>query len=145
MRLLVPALLVACLAAGGCSGDREQDYCEAVEEHQAELSEVASSDDPGAVLEALDAYDDLADRAPRGIADDWSTVLRPLHRLDRALAEHDVDPSTYAAQDPPPGLSGDARAEIEAAARAVGSARTVEAMAEVEQHTLDVCGTPLSG
>ena len=37
-----------------------------------------------------------------------------------------------------------AREEIEAAAREVGSQRTVEAMAAVEQHALDVCGTPLS-
>jgi len=142
---VVPALLLAGLAAGGCSGDRQQDYCAAVEEHQAELAEVAASDDPMAVLAALDAYDDLAGRAPRGIADDWSAVLRPLHRLDRALAEHDVDPSTYSSHDPPAGLSSDARAEIESAARAVGSERTVEAMVEIEQHARDVCGTSLSG
>ena len=41
-------------------------------------------------------------------------------------------------------LDDAAREEIEAAAREVGSQRTVEAMAAVEQHALDVCGTPLS-
>lgn len=144
MRHLVPAALLAGLVLGGCSGDPHERYCETVEEHQAELTEVAAADDPGAVFDALDAYDDLAERAPRDIADDWSVVVDPLRALERALAEHDVDPSDYDAESPPPGLDQGARAEIEAAARDVGSEQTVRAMAAVEQHALDVCGTPLS-
>jgi hypothetical protein len=144
VRLLVPAALLASLAVGGCGGDPQAGYCEAVEEHQAELAEVAASDDPAAVLDALEAYDELAEEAPRDIADDWRAVVEPLHALDEVLAEHHVDPSTYSAEEPPEDLTDDARAEIEAAARAVGSQQTVEAMTEVEQHALDVCGTPLS-
>jgi hypothetical protein len=140
----VPVALVAGLALGGCSGDPQERYCETVEEHQAELSEVAATDDPGAVFEALDAYDDLAERAPRDIADDWAAVVEPLRALEQALAEHDVDPSDYDAESPPAGLAEEARTEIEAAAREVGSEQTVRAMAAVEQHALDVCGTPLS-
>lgn len=144
MSRLVPVALVACVALGGCAGDPQERYCETVEEHQAELSEVAATDDPGAVFGALDAYDDLAERAPRDIADDWSAVVDPLRALERVLAEHDVDPSDYDAEAPPAGLGEDARAEIESAAREVGSEQTVRAMAAVEQHALDVCGTPLS-
>lgn len=144
MRRLAPAVLLAGLALGGCSGDPQERYCEAVEEHQAELTEVAASDDPGAVFDALGAYDDLAERAPRDIADDWAAVVDPLHALEQALAEQDVDPSDYDAETPPSGLDEDARAGIEAAAREVGSEQTVRAMAAVEQHALDVCGTPLS-
>lgn len=144
MRRLVPAALLAVLVLGGCSGDPKERYCESVEEHQAELTEVAASDDPGAVFDALDAYDDLAEHAPRDVADDWSAVVDPLHALEEALAEHDVDPSDYDAESPPSGLGKGARADIEAAARRVGSEQTVRAMAAVEQHALDVCGTPLS-
>lgn len=142
MRLLALLLLVP--LAAGCSGDPQEDYCEAVEAHQAALSDVAASDDPGALFEALDAYDDLADRAPDDIADDWAAVVDPLHELERVLADHDVDASSYDAQAPPADLDEDARRDIEAAARDVGSERTVSAMAAVEQHALDVCGTPLS-
>jgi hypothetical protein len=144
VRRLVPAALLAGLALGGCSGDPQEQYCESVEEHQAELTEVAASDDPGAVFDALDVYDDLAEEAPRDIADDWSAVIDPLRALEEALAEHDLDPSDYDAESPPSGLDEGARAEIEAAAREVGSEQTVRAMAAVEQHALDVCGTPLS-
>jgi hypothetical protein len=144
VRRLVPAALLAGLALGGCSADPQERYCEAVEEHQAELTDVAASDDPAAVFDALDAYDALAEDAPRDIADDWAAVVDPLRALEQALAEHDVDPSDYDAESPPSGLDEGALAEIEAAARAVGSEQTVRAMAAVEQHALDVCGTPLS-
>lgn len=144
MRGLVPAALLAGLALGGCSGDPQERYCERVEEHQAELTEVAASEDPRAVFDALDAYDDLAEQAPRDIADDWSAVVEPLRALEEALAAHDLDPSDYDAESPPSGLDEEARSEIEAAARQVGSEQTVRAMAAVEQHALDVCGTPLS-
>ena len=144
MKLLAPAALLACLAVTGCSSDPQADYCEAVEDHQAGLSDVAASDDAGAVFDALDDYEDLAEQAPRDIADDWSAVVGPLRTLEEALDAHDVDPSTYRADEPPAGLDADAREEIEAAARAVGADHTVDAMAAVEQHALDVCGTPLS-
>jgi hypothetical protein len=137
------ALLAAVGLLAGCSSQQDR-YCSVVEDHQAELTEVAASDDPGAVFEALDAYDDLADAAPRDVADDWQAVVGPLHDLETALDSHDLDPSTYAADDPPAGLDDAAREDVEAAARAVGSAATVEAMASVEQHALDVCGTPLA-
>jgi hypothetical protein len=147
VKLLAPAALLlglVCLAVSGCSNDPQADYCEAVEDHQADLSDVAASDDAGAVFDALDDYEDLAEQAPRDIADDWSAVVGPLRTLEEALDAHDVDPSTYRADEPPTGLAADAREEIEAAARAVGAQRTVDAMAAVEQHALDVCGTPLS-
>ena len=147
MKLLAPAALLlglACGAVTGCSSDPQADYCKAVEEHQADLSDVAASDDPGAVFDALDDYEELAEQAPRDIADDWAAVVGPLRTLEAALDAHDVDPSTYRADKPPAGLDADAREEIEAAARAVGSQRTVDAMTAVEQHALDVCGTPLS-
>lgn len=147
MKLLAPAVLLVCaagLSASGCSGDPQADYCEAVEEHQVALSEVAASEDAGAVFDALDDYEQLAELAPRDIADDWAAVVEPLRALEEVLDAHDVDASTYSHDEPPAGLDAEARKEIEAAARAVGSPRTVEAMTEVEQHALDVCGTPLS-
>ncbi|NPC44431.1 hypothetical protein [Nocardioides sp. zg-1230] len=147
MKPLAPALLlvcVACLAVTGCSSDPQADYCEAVDEHQVALSEVAASEDAGAVFEALDDYEELAEVAPRDIADDWAAVVEPLRTLEEVLEAHDVDASTYTHDEPPAGLDAAARKEIEAAARAVGAQRTVEAMTEVEQHALDVCGTPLS-
>ena len=137
-----PVLLVPLLA--GCAEDPQADYCKVVEEHQAALSDIAAADDAGAIFDALDIYDDLRTAAPRDIADDWAAVVEPLRGLEQVLTDHGVDPSSYSAESPPADLDEEGRAEIEAAARAVGSERTVAAMAAVEQHALDVCGTPLS-
>ena len=137
-------LLLAALALTGCSGDPQEDYCEAVADHQAELTEVAASEDTGALFDALDTYDDLREQAPRDIADDWDAVIDPLRELEQVLEDNDVDPSSYSSDEPPADLDDEGRTEIEAAAREVGSERTVTAMAAVEQHALDVCGTPLS-
>ena len=84
------------------------------------------------------------DEAPRDIVDDWDAVIGPLRALEKALEDHGVDPSSYSSDDPPADLDAAGRREIEAAAREVGSEPTVAAMAAIEQHALDVCGTPLS-
>ncbi len=144
MKLLVLVPLLACLAVTGCSGDAQDDYCQEVEEHQVALSDIAASEDPGAIFDALDTYDDLAAKAPRDIADDWAAVIDPLRDLQQVLADNGVDVSTYSGDAPPSDLEAKAREDIEAAARSVGSEQTVAAMAAVEQHALDVCGTPLS-
>jgi hypothetical protein len=144
VRLLVVLPLLASLAVTGCSGEPQADYCDAVEEHQVSLSDIAAADDAGAIFGALDAYEDLQDKAPRDIADDWAAVIGPLRDLEQVLADNGVDASTYAADEPPAGLDDEGREAIEAAARKVGSEQTVNAMAAVEQHALDVCGTPLS-
>jgi hypothetical protein len=144
VKLLVLVPVLACLAMTGCSDDPQADYCQEVEDHQVALSDIAASEDAGALFQALDAYDDLAAKAPRDIADDWAEVIDPLRELQQVLADNGVDVSTYSAEEPPPDLEKGAREEIEAAARTVGSEQTVEAMAAVEQHALDVCGTPLS-
>jgi hypothetical protein len=143
---VLPAVapLVLCVALAGCTSDPTGDYCDAVEEHQATLTDVAASDDTGALFDALDTYDELRAKAPRDIADDWASVIEPLRELEDALDHAGVDPSTYTAEEPPASVSQEDRDAIEAAARKAGSERTVTAMGAVEQHALDVCGTPLS-
>jgi hypothetical protein len=144
IRALAAVPLLACLTLTACSGDPQADYCDTVSDHQEELTEIAASEDAGALFGALDTYAELRDQAPRDIVDDWDAVIDPLRELEQALADQGVDPSTYAADDPPADLDAAGRREIEAAAREVGSEQTVTAMAAVEQHALDVCGTPLS-
>lgn len=144
MRPIVVVPLLVGLLSGGCSDDPQADYCDKVEEHQAALSDIAASEDAGALFGALDTYDDLRAAAPRDIADDWAAVVDPLRELEDVLTDQGVDPSSYDAEAPPADLDDEARAAIETAARAVGSEQTVTAMATLEQHALDVCGTPLA-
>lgn len=140
------AALGMVLAAGvsGCSRDPQAAYCETVEDHQKTLTEIAASEDTGSLFEALPAYRDLARDAPRDVAGDWDLVVEALAGLESAIEEAGVDPGDYDAAEPPTGLAAEDRKAVEGAARRLGSEETVAAMARVEQHALDVCGTPLS-
>lgn len=142
-RLLLAALLLAGLLAG-CGGDPQEEYCEAVKDRQEELTEITTSGERTALLEALPVFRDLAAEAPSDIRHEWRQVVSSLEGLEEALDEAGVDPATYDARKPPPGLVEEERQRIEAAAGEVASNRTVEALAGVEQHARDVCKTPLS-
>jgi hypothetical protein len=144
-RLLAPlgALVVAAPLLAGCASDRER-YCDAVQENQTELSEIAAQGGQESLIEALDIYRELQEKAPRDITDEWDQVVRTIEALDEALADAGVDPASYDPGRTPDGLADDDRRAIEAAARDLGRPETVEAMSGVEQQARDVCGTPLS-
>lgn len=143
-RTLLPlAVLVLGLTSAGCSSEQDS-YCAAVEEHRAELSDVAASEQPGAVLGALDAYRDLRAQAPDDLRDEWTTVVTRLEALQDALDDAGVDPASYDPKATPRELADDDRRAVETAARALGETGTIDAMGGVEQQALDVCGAPLS-
>lgn len=138
--------LVLGLALAGTTGcsDPTADYCEAVKEHQQELSEIVAGGGPAALLEALPIFEDLAEQAPEDIRDEWDTIIDALQALENALEEAGVDPAAYDRENPPPGLSAAERDRIEAAADDVAHPRTSAALAGVDQQARDVCKTPLS-
>lgn len=140
--LVVPLLCLSLLA--GCGGDEFDDYCAVVEEHQLELTEITTSGEPGALLEALPIYQDLRENAPDDITDEWQQVVRAVQGLVDALAEAGIDASAYDPQDPPEELSDEQEAAIKAAADQLASRATQEALEGVEQQARDVCQTPLT-
>ena len=142
MRIAV-ALGVAAVLLTACS-DGTSGYCESVEEHQVELSDLAASTEPGAVFELLGPYRDLRDEAPRDLRDEWSQVIGRLEALESALDAAGVDPAAYDRESPPASLSPAQRRAIEGAGRDLGDEATVAAMAGIEQQALDVCKMPLS-
>jgi len=135
-------LLTATLLVGGCA-DQKEKYCDAVKDHQQELGRLRGDGGPGALLQALPIFRDLADDAPDDIRDDWRTVIAALDGLDEALDAAGVDAATYDRDDPPDGVSPADQDKIDAAARELTSNQTVQALNSVQQQALDVCGTPL--
>ena len=131
------------VVATACS-EPTSEYCEAVKDHQKELTDILAEGGPTALLEALPIFEDLAADAPVDIRDEWATVIDALQALEEALEEAGVDPATYDQENPPPGLSSAERGRIEAAASEVANPRTVDALAGVDQQARDVCKTPLS-
>jgi hypothetical protein len=139
--VLVVALLLPLLAACGSDEDR---YCDAVEEHRQQLSDIVGSGDPDALISALDVFEDLQDKAPGDITDEWQQVVGRIRALSDALDDAGVDPATYDRDHPPAGLGADDKARIDAAAQELGSGTTLRALQDLEQQARDVCKTPLT-
>jgi hypothetical protein len=140
-RALLVALLAPLLVA--CGNDTDG-YCDAVSGHQKELSEIVSSGEPDAMLQALDIFEDLADQAPSDVSDEWQQVTGSVEALQQALSDADVDPSTYDRDQPLPGVSATEKKAIDDAAARVGGAETLQAIKALDQQARDVCHTPLS-
>ncbi len=140
--VLLPALLLPLLVA--CGGSEQDAYCEAVQDHQQELSDIVGSGDPDALLQALGVFEDLQADAPGDIADEWQQVVGRVEALRDALADAGVDPATYDREQPPADLSDAQRAAIDAAAEQLGSGTTLRALQDLDQHARDVCQTPLT-
>lgn len=146
MRRLVGLALATALAAGllaGC-GEEQDGYCDAVADHQEELSEILGGGHPDALLRALDVLRELEAEAPADIADEWQQLVGSLEELQAALDDADVDPATYDPERPPAGLGAAQRRAIAAAADRVGSEETARALQDLDQQARDVCHTPLT-
>ena len=126
----------------GCASEQEE-YCEAVKDHQERLSEIMSDAGPTALLEALDSFRELRAEAPSDISDEWQQVIRSIEALDRALADAGVDPADFDRGKPPEGVSKEEQETIARAADEIGSRETEVALAGVRQQALDVCKTQL--
>ena len=142
LRLGAVLVLLLALAAGGCA-DRKERYCNAVQDHQQELSELLGGDGADALLRALPIFRDLADDAPDDLRDEWKTVIDALTALEQALEDAGVDPATYDRSQPPEGLSQAEQDAIDVAARGLTTEQVAAAFSGVDQQAKDVCGTPL--
>lgn len=144
-RVLLPAL--ALLSTGpflvGCGSPADR-YCQAVEDHQQELTDIAAQQGAPALFEARGVYEQLAAEAPEDIRDDWDTVIEAIAGLEDTVEALDLDPATYDAKRPPQGLDRDQLDRLRAAAQELVRPETTAAMEAVQQQARDVCQTPLS-
>lgn len=136
------AVTVALLPLVAGCGPR-QSYCDAVHDHQSDLGSIARGGDRAALIQALPIFEDLQDRAPDDVADDWQLLVTRIRALDTALADAHVDPTTYDPKHPPADLSAEDRGLIHRAAAQLAATDTQEAVARLQQEVLDVCHTPL--
>lgn len=155
VRAGVAAGVAAVLAgAAGCGGsddgdpyavpERFQTYCEEVEAQQVAITDaLESGGDASGLIQALPSFEALAAVAPDDIADDWEVLVERIHDLVDALDDAGVDPATYDRRHPPAGLDQEQKDAIEAAAVALVSPTTEQAMSGVQQQARDVCKTAL--
>jgi hypothetical protein len=145
VRLLLVAVAIALVGPllVGCGSDKD-DYCDAVTEHQQELSDLVGSGEPDALIRALDVFEELQDEAPGDITDEWQQVVGRIEALRDALEDAGVDPATYDRAAPPSSLAPEDKAAIDAAAKQLGSGTTLRALQDLDQQARDVCKTPLT-
>lgn len=127
---------------GPFAGDPIEDYCAAVEEEAPGLTRTVDERGTEGLLASLPTLEDLGEQAPDDISDDWRVLLGALREFRDALEGTDLDPNEVSGT-LPEGLSEEERSEITAAATRLLSPGVTRATAEVEQHALDVCHTPL--
>jgi hypothetical protein len=144
IRTALAAALLLPVVSAGCGDDSKDEYCDAVKEHQANLSDAVSSGQPDALIDALDVLRDLQDKAPRDITDEWQQVVGRIEALQQALDDAGLDPSSYDRSHPPAGLTTEQKAGIDAAAHELGSGTTLRALEDLDQQARDVCQTPLT-
>lgn len=142
MRRLLVATLTVCLLAG-CGSDQDN-YCEAIEDHQRALGELFGSSDPDALLQAHEILRELEDQAPSDIADEWRTLNDAITGLRDTIEATGADPETYDPHDPPPEVTREEQQAIRAASRRMTSPETLAALLAVDQQVRDVCHTPLN-
>jgi hypothetical protein len=137
---LVAATLLLLPLLAGCG---KQSYCDAVASHQAELGRIAQGGGHDALLQALPVFEDLQSSSPSDVADDWQLLVTRITALRTALAKAGVDPASYDPAHPPSGVTSEQRTLIRRAAAGVGAADAQQALADLQQESLDVCHTPL--
>ena len=153
--MLAACAAVVLIGLTGCDGaddddpyaipDRFQDYCDEVKDRQVPISDaLESGGQTSGLIQALPSFEALAEKAPDDIADEWDIVIERINALVDALDAAGVDPDTYDRKHPPAGLDADEKAAIDAAATALVSATTGQAMSGVQQQARDVCKTRLA-
>ena len=140
--VLLVALLTPALAA--CGGSDRDSYCDAVHDHQTKLTDIVSSTDPAALLQARDILTDLQDRAPSDITQQWKVLVDAIDGLRDALDAAGVDPGTYDRAHPPAGVTAEQRQAIDEASTRLASPDVAGALEAVDQEVRDVCHTPLT-
>ncbi|KAA1415293.1 hypothetical protein F0U44_21620 [Nocardioides humilatus] len=153
--VVVVAVAATTLGLAGCGGkddddpyaipERFQDYCDEVTSLQAAIGDALSTGgDTTGLIKALPSFKILAAEAPGDISEDWDLVIERIEDLVDALDGAGIDPETYDRKHPPQGLTEAQRGTIDAAALALVSTATSQAMSSVQQQARDVCKTPLA-
>jgi hypothetical protein len=140
------AVVLATVSLTACSSDPEEEYCDELSDARTTLVSLAtrSGEEQGSYLEpALDLFEDLRERSPSRLRDEWDTFTFAWTDLVEVLRDTGVDPTTFDPATKPPGLSQADFDRVKAAAAELGSARVRDAVNGITQHAGEVCDLSL--
>lgn len=147
-RLAPVATVVSLVLLGGLSAcqqsaeDERAEYCDQVEADSAELTRISDEGGAGGFLEAMPTLEGLSEKSPSDLKDEWQMFLNGLGVLEDAVDRAGLEPDQL--DDPlPKSLARADRQRLNKAANFLQDPRVVRAAQGIEQHALDVCGTPI--
>lgn len=133
------------LAMTGCDkseDDLRADYCAQVEADADEITRAVDEKGATAFVAVLPTFEQLADKAPGDVRDEWQVFLNALRGLRDALDATGVEPDEVDGK-LPADLPAEDRQRIKGAASVLAGEDVRLATQSIEQHALDVCHTPL--
>lgn len=142
---LVLTVLLSGAVLAGCSQSQEEvrdDYCAQVKQDGADLIRISDEGGPEAFTKMLPTLEGLAEKAPDDLSDEWQTYLNAVRGWRDALEASGVEPADLASG-MPKDLAREDERRIRGAATVLRSDQVAAASEGIEQHALDVCGTPL--
>ena len=142
--VLAVVVVAAVLVVRRVTTTPQERYCDELDARRAELTATLSRSSDDGLIVALPILEDLRERAPEDLRDEWRQVVDAVQGLRDALDDADVDPASYDRDDPPTGVTDAQKDRIDQAATVLGSAATRAALLGIDQHARDVCGTPLT-
>ena len=138
--MAVLTLVVGALA--GCGGS-ESRYCRALKSDQQMFAEMQEDTSGLGLLRHRAALQDLADKAPDDLSDEWQTFLGAVDACASTLDEAGVKPDDFVDGQAPTGLDAQTRTRIANAASELAADDVVDAANGIEQQAKDVCKVQL--
>jgi hypothetical protein len=145
VRPLLATVLLLALVVTGCDkseDDLRADYCAEVKADADQITRTVDEKGAGAFVAVLPTFEELADKAPGDLRDEWQVFLNALRGLRDALEATGVEPGEVNGK-LPADLPADDRRRIKGAASVLAGQDVRLATQAIEQHALDVCHTPL--
>lgn len=144
------AIIASVFAVGvlaGCGGGGTEAYCDDLKDAESTFDSMSDGD-----FENFDkvfpAFENLSDKAPDEIKDDWKTLNDGMQELKAALEDAGVSPDDLAgltSGDVPEGADAQKLAELPQKLQKLNSSELTDAADNVAEHAKKECDVDLKG
>lgn len=147
MTSLLAATVLGASLLTGCGGNDTDDYCKSLKQTKADFDDLEAGDFEN-FDELTDKFDDIEDKAPDEVKDDWKVLGDAVDGLVSALEDAGVTPKDLDALskggDLPEGVSQeDLLAAYQKASEDLGSDKFKKAAEAIGKHANDECDIDL--
>ena len=143
--LLGAGARAASLALPGCSGSDTEAYCDSLESAKSDIDALEAGD-PGAFSAAFEAFDKLADEAPKEVEDDWAVMQDGVQEIEDAFEDAGLaldDLSEVMTGNIPEGVDLEKLQDLGTTLEELDSEEFNDATEAIEEHADEECGITL--